>query len=119
MQKKHLELAYTLLSQTELNLAEARIRDTFIKELSAKLESFYEEKKKIIETLADKDENGAPIIQGEMYKMTNMDTFNQELNTLLSELVSLEVSDQVKNIIRKTNYKPKVGEMELIDEILA
>jgi hypothetical protein len=36
----------------------------------------------------------------------------------MNEKVDLDITVDIKQLAERTNYKPKVGEMEVIDEIL-
>lgn len=123
MQKKHLELFYNLLKGTDgvLNLSESRIRDSVMKTVEQPLIQFGEDRKKIYETFCDKDENGKPDIADGKYKFTDpvLPEVNKELKTLYEEPVNLTLIAGVKEILEKTNYTPKYGEMELVDEIIS
>lgn len=128
LKKKHLELTITLIDKTELSLADSRIRDRSIKALLEQYKTFTEEKGKVLEKFCDKDEEEKPITTAlengsVQYTFTGegaLDNVTKEINTLLEEEVDIEGDNtKIKEFIEATNYKPKVGEMELIDEILA
>lgn len=112
MKKEALEVTYKVLEVTDLSLADARIRDAFIRELSNHIKAFYEDKQKIIETYGEKMDDGK-------FKIADTDKFQQEMQTLLEETVEIKPSDKIKEFINNTNYKPKIGEMAIIDEVLA
>lgn len=118
VKKQHLETLYLVVKGTEniLNLSESRKRDAFMKRLTEALETFYKERKVVYEKLCDKNEDGTPSIIENRYTFQNAEEVNKELTTLLEETVELppfEVS-----ILEKTEYKPKIGEAEIIDEII-
>lgn len=119
MQKKHLEVAYQALSETSLSLSQARIRDAILNKLKPVIEQYYQDRKKVFETFCRKDENGKPEIIDDNYKFDQsvQEELVKELNTLLNEEVDIEITDEVKEIINNTNYKPKPFEVELIDQL--
>lgn len=118
VKKQHLETLYLVVKGTEniLNLSESRKRDTFLKPLTEALETFYKERKVIYEKFCDKKEDGTPNIVENRYTFQNAEEVNKELTILLEETVELpplEVS-----ILEKSEYKPKIGEAEVIDEFI-
>ena len=118
VKKQHLETLYLVVKGTEniLNLSESRKRDTFLKPLTEALETFYKERKVIYEKFCDKNEDGTPNIVENRYTFQNAEEVNKELTILLEETVELpplEVS-----ILEKSEYKPKIGEAEIIDELI-
>lgn len=126
LEKKYLELLFNLLKETEgeLNLADSRIRDSFIKPLAEVTETYFKDRAKIYEAFCLKKEDGSIdfLVKGEttsyQFPPEKLDEINQELITLGDELVDLPNSEKIKDFINKTKYSPKVGEMESIDEIL-
>ncbi len=115
MKNKHLELLAEMLSKTELDFTQARIRDKYLKEVGIFFSEKEENRKKILESFGtiNKDKN--------VYEFENNEVFKNaldELNKLSEEATSLAITLEIKEMIEKTNYKPKVGEMEIIDEIL-
>lgn len=121
--KKHLELLALLVKEVELNLADARVRDSVFKQLVDHITEFGEAKKKIIETFCNKDEDGKPLIEDNKYsfKTEVIDDLNKEFDVLVGEEVEIKLdsTDKLKEIIEKTSYKPKTGEMEQIDTIIS
>ncbi len=121
--KKYLELLAILIKEAELNLSDARLRDSVFKQLVSHLEDFGEAKKKIIETFCNKDEEGKPLIEDNKYsfKTEVIENLNKEFDVLVQEEVELKLddTDKLKEIIEKTSYKPKTGEVEQIDTIIS
>ena len=121
--KKHLEIFYLTLKGTEgeLTLSEGRIRDNFMKPLGEAYETFVKERTAIYEEFCDKDKDGKPDIADGNYHFSKKVTakVNKELTTLFDEEVELKETKGLKEIVERTQYKPKVGEAEVIDEILA
>lgn len=120
--KSHLEAFFLAIKGTEgvLSLPEARIRDPFFKQLTEVTAQFEQERKAVYEKYCNKDAEGAPETIDDQYKFENdvLELLNGELEILYAEEVALEVPEQLKNILEKTEYKPKAGEAEIIDEIL-
>jgi len=122
--KQCLEVFFLTLKGTEdvLNLAESRVRDAFMKKVATELDTFYADRKKIYEKFCDKDEQGKPIITDDKYTFlnANMEELNKELQTLADEEVEIptDKSEEIKSFIEKTEYKPRIGQSELIDKIL-
>lgn len=122
MKNKHLEIIFKALQETKLSLADARIRDAFMKPLVEKLKEYEENKTKIFIEYCVKDDDGKPVQEKpNTYKFEGEDTIkkvNEEIETLLNEEVKLELTDKLKDFINQTEYKPLVGEVELLDEAL-
>lgn len=125
LEKKYLEVLFQALRGTEgvLSLTEARIRDLFFKQVTPALETFYEHRKKIYDQFCTKKEDGTPDIKNDLYTFPKdvVPEMQKEIDTLLAETVELTVpfADSIKKIIERTEYKPKQGEAEMIDEIVA
>lgn len=120
--KKYLELFFNILSETDLGLADARLRDSVVKSLQEPFKDYNLARKTIYETFCNKTEDGKPDIQDDKYHFSPdvTESVNKELITLLEEEVSIVVEnpEKLKEILENTSYKPKVGEAEAIDVIL-
>jgi len=121
--KKCLEVCFLSLKETELSLADSRVRDAFLKELTKAVKTFYAERKVVMEKFCTKNEDGTP-------KLGENDEFHFEpevvadLSTELQTLIDEEVEipgdkEKIAAILNETKYKPKFGEVELIDLLLA
>lgn len=123
LQKKELELLFNLLKDTSPNLADARIRDSFMKPLSEYLDIFLKDREEIYKAYCEKKEDGTPDVKDGKYffKPEELNTINKELQTLTDETVEVLTGapEKIKELIENTNYSPKVGEVEAIDEIIA
>lgn len=123
LQKKYLEVFYKTVVGTEgvLTLAEGRVRDSFMKPLTEVTKQLEEDRKKIYETYCEKDKTGNPDITDDQYHFKTKDVpkVNKELIALYDEEVELPDEKRMKDIIERTQYKPKVGETEQIDFILS
>lgn len=121
VKKKKLEVLFNVVKGTEgaLSLAESRSRDGFIKPLQDATQTFIVDRNKIYDTFATKrEEKGDGMISWEI-PPEKTEEIKTELSVLLEEEVDIEAPANLKDIIEKTNYKPKVGEAEVIDEIIA
>lgn len=127
IQKRYLILLGSMLNECKgLNLKDARLRDSFGKQVSVPLNTFYGERTKIFQEFCDKDEKtGKPVIpEGDSgktqyrFSMENKDKMTAELEILLGEEIELTPPEDIKRIIEGTEYKPQVGETEVIDELL-
>ena len=56
--KKCLEVCFLTLKETELSLADSRIRDAFMKKLEESINTFYIDRKKVLEKFCKKNEDG-------------------------------------------------------------
>lgn len=123
LQKKYLPSFFLILKGTEgqLTLPEARIRDRFIPILVEQT-SLYEDKERrtIYEKFCLKHEDGSPDVQGDEYHFPRevIEDMKKEVATLNDEEVTLDIPDGIKEIMEKSAYKPKIGEVEQIDHII-
>lgn len=113
-------MLYLSLRDSSLKLADARIRDLFLKPLGEALDQFQKDRTKIYEEYCDKNEEGKPDIKDSKYHFAPglLSTINDELKTLLDEEVELSPDPKIKAFIESSNYEPKAGETEIIDIIL-
>lgn len=132
VKKSHLEVLFHSLKGTEgvLTLAESRIRDSFIKPVAEATETYFKDRTKIYETFCIKKEDGTPdfIVTKDkdgvdqtsyQFPPEKLEEINKELITLSEEEVSFEDNEKLKEILEKTEYKPKVGETALLDEVIS
>jgi len=121
VKKQYLETLFNFIKGTDeqLTLSESRKRDAFLKEIAPVLETFYADRKVIYEKFAVKDASGKPDIVNDKYSFEKevIEELGKELTLLFEEEV--EISNLPKDIVDKSEYKPKVGEVEIIDNLLA
>lgn len=121
VKKQYLETLFNFIKGTDeqLTLSESRKRDAFLKEIAPVLETFYADRKVIYEKFAVKDASGKPGIVNDKYSFEKevIEELGKELTLLFEEEV--EISNLPKDIVDKSEYKPKVGEVEIIDNLLA
>lgn len=123
IKKSQLETLILLTKGTEgvLGLPEARIRDAFLKPIWEVYGTFEKDKQAIYTTFCIKDEHGKPVlVGGDKYEFPpeKVEEINNELDTLFNEEVTVESNPLIKALLEKSQYKPKVGQAEIIDEIL-
>ena len=123
VQKQHLQTFLDVLMGTQgvLNLADSRIRDMFMKKIVAFIETYTEEKNKIYAQFALKKEDGTPDIDDGNYHFDPKDVIqiNEELMILAKEEVELSGVSKIKSFIEQSEYKPRAGDAEIIDELLS
>ena len=127
VKKQHLEIFFLTLRGTDgvLSLADARIRDAFMKPLGEAVDTMVADRTKIYEKFCDKDEDGKPDTAEGMYHFSPdiRAEADAELKTLMNEEADVEIKwgvtpAKIKEIMEKSDYKPKYGEAEVIDEII-
>ena len=122
--KKQLNLLVGVLAETKPHFVEARLRDKVIKLLLIESTQFDEDRVKICKDLCIKDEKGEPLMKGNIFDFTpeNMTKFQEEFKILSDEEIKLPLDgneqQRLLKLIETTEYLPKVGEVEMIDEIL-
>lgn len=126
MKLKKLSLALLFLTaketEGELSLQEARVRDTFLNEIKQDLRTFEEDRKVIYEKFCVIDEKtGKCDLSDGNYHFdpNNLDIINKELRTLYDEEVEVPIDPKINIVLSKSKYKPKVGEVEIIDNFLS
>lgn len=123
LQKKELEIIFLALSETKPSLADARIRDPFLKELGTAIENLNKEKTEIYLEYCDKDDEKNPTVIDGKYHFQDevINKVNGELITLVEEEVEISCKnpEKLKELIEDTAYSPKPGEVEIIDSFIA
>lgn len=115
MKNKHLETIKNTLIHTQLNFTQARVRDAFVKSIEEKQKEVSESSKKILESLGTLDQKTGLY---EFEKDENRVKALAELDILGSEDSTLEISDEIKEFGKSSNYKVGYKEVEIIDEVL-
>jgi len=126
IKKLQLEAIFNMLKSTDgaLSFKDARVRDQILKPLSEQLKTYFDDREKIYKAFCIKKEDGTPDLKnGNQYQFETkkLDEINKELLTLSEEEVDLYVTDDVakfREIMLKSEYKPKVGESELIESVI-
>lgn len=123
IQKKYLEVLFCAVRDcTGLGLVEARVRDSFLLEITPAVDKFFVDRKKIYEHFCNKKADGTPdLLEGTKYVFAPEVTkeINEALEVLFAEEEEIAVTDgTIAKFISATEYKPKVGESKMIDEII-
>lgn len=123
IKKSNLVPIFLFVKGTEgtLSLKESRERDIFIKPFFEVVKTYEQDREKIYKEFCIKNENGEPDLKdGKSYQFPTekLDELNKELETLNTEEVEVNVYALTKEVLEKSEYKPKVGETEIIDEFL-
>lgn len=123
LKKSKLELLFNFTKATDgaLTLAESRARDTFIKPLVDLTQTYLNDRDAIYKEFCFKNEDGTPDLKdGNQYQFDrkNLEEINKEVEILGNEEVDVIVPANLKEILEKSTYMPKIGEAEIIDEIL-
>lgn len=128
VKKGNLEVFFLVLRETDgiLNLADARVRDAFMKPLGVEVDAMVADRIKIYEMYCKKKEDGTPDVNDGNFHFSkeNSPIADKELIALYGEEVEVEFKwgvspSKLKEIIEKSKYMPKYGEVEKIDEVLA
>lgn len=99
-------------TQEKLDFADARVRDKFLKSLAPEIQLYYEARDKLLISLADR-------IEGEENRFNLTPKFLEEEKILNEETIELPDEPKLKEFIELSEYKPKIGEMDLVDSILS
>lgn len=127
VKKSQLEVFFKTLRATEgiLSLADARVRDAFMKPLGVAVESMAEDRRKIYEKFSIKDEEGKPDTQDGQYHFPQdiVEEVNKELELFSQEMVEIPftwgvTASKLSEIMEKSQYKPLYGEADTIDEVI-
>lgn len=124
LEKKYLPVFLKTLQATNLNLIDSRIRDDFHKELFETTRDFEIAEQAVFKEFCIKNKDGEPemTVSGQ-YQFTlgeNSDNATKEREVLLAEEIELNPKNpaKIKEFLNLSEYKPKVGEIEMIDFIL-
>lgn len=123
IKKSSLEVLFNFAKGTEgiLSLSESRIRDSFLKPLVDSTTDFIQDRNKIYETFSSTKEELPDNQVTYHFPTEKQEEVQAEVNLLLQEEVEVNFSDnpqQIKSILEKSEYKPKIGETEVFDAIL-
>jgi hypothetical protein len=120
--KRELEPIFLAVKGTEgvLSLKDARVRDSFMKPLTEALMSFEKERNAVYDQFCIKTEDGQPDLSDGSYHFDKgeIEKVNEELKTLIAEPVELTPPAGLKEILERSEYKPRVGEVEIIDSFI-
>lgn len=121
MKKGNLELLFTVLENVKLPLAEARVRDAFLRKAMPDLVAFHEDRLKIATKFCKKDKNKEPIMNENgdyLFEGDSIKKFDKEYNILAAETIELILTKDIVKFMEKTTYEPKPGETHFIDDMI-
>ena len=95
-----------VLATKELKLSSAYVVAKNIKALSVIEELINNKRKSIINMYAEKDENGNIVSNENGIRITDMNRFNDEINTLLSEELEIELTKIKMSDIENITISP-------------
>ena len=108
-----------------LSLADARVRDAFMKPLGVQVDDMVADRKKIYERFSKKNPDGTPnTADGNFhFEADILEVLNKELEIFANEEVEVEfvwgvTGGKLRDIMEKSQYKPMYGEVQEIDEII-
>lgn len=130
IKKKHLEVLGSAIKSVNCDsFKEGRVRDAFYRSLHPFIIAFYSDRAEIFNKLCIKDadgnpvrelgENGKPRMETFKFDVQNQGALNAEMETLVEEEIEIEAYDELKKHLEASEYKPKFGEAELLDEVIA
>lgn len=113
LKKSHLEVFVKALQATEdvLTFPESRVRDSFLKKLLESYQDYMTFRDELLIKLASP-------IEGKVNMYTFTPEYLKELEVLNEEETELPDEPKIKEFLEKTTYKPKVGEADLLDDII-
>lgn len=97
LRKEEAEPLAKYLQDLELRNKVSRLRNKFIKKLTAIQKEMEEDRIELAKEHAELDESGEPIVNENEYKIIDRTAFFDELNSLVNEEVSIEVGDFSNN----------------------
>ncbi len=125
LKKSQIDLLLKTIGNSHVVFAEARLRDSIGKTLVELYEKFEEVRLTICKELATKNEAGEPVEKEGMYIFTDEArvTLKEKVGVLMDEEVDIPLKSvdaaRLRRIVEVTEYKPEVGEVAMIEDILA
>lgn len=97
LQKSEAQPLVTFLQKPELKNKVARLRNKFVKKLTAIVSELDEERIELCKEHADKDENGEAIVNDNQYQVQDIEALNADIQDLYKEEVAIEVGEYSNN----------------------
>lgn len=97
LQKVEAQPLADFLQKPELKNKVARLRNKFVKKLTAIVEELDEERIELCKEHADKDENGEAIVNNDQYQVQDLEALNADIQDLYKEEVAIEVGEYSNN----------------------
>lgn len=97
LQKSEAQPLAEFLQKPELKNKVARLRNKFVKKLTAIVEELDEERIELCKEHADKDEKGEAIVNDNQYQVQDVEALNAEIQELYAEEVAIEMGEYSSN----------------------
>ena len=97
LQKSEAQPLAEFLQKPELKNKVARLRNKFVKQLTAIVAELDEERIELCKEHADKDANGEAIVNDNQYQVQDMEALNKEIQELYAEEVAIEMGEYSSN----------------------
>lgn len=97
LQKVEAQPLVEFLQKPELKNKVARLRNKFVKKLTAIVAELDEERIELCKEHADKDENGEAIVNDNQYQVQDLEALNADIQELYKEEVAIEVGEYSNN----------------------
>lgn len=97
IKKQEAQPLVEFLQKPELKNKVARLRNKFVKKLTAIVAELDEERIDLCKEHADKDENGEAIVNDNQYQVQDMEALNADIQDLYKEEVAIEVGEYSDN----------------------
>ena len=97
IEKQEAQPLVEFLQKPELKNKVARLRNKFVKKLTAIVAELDEERIDLCKEHADKDENGEAIVNDNQYQVQDIEALNADIQDLYKEEVAIEVGEYSNN----------------------
>lgn len=97
LQKSEAQPLMEFLQKPELKNKVARLRNKFVKKLTAIVAELDEERIELCKEHADKDDKGEAIVIDNQYQVLDMEALNDDIQELYKEEVAIEVGEYSNN----------------------
>ena len=97
LQKSEAQPLVEFLQKPGLKNKVARLRNKFVKKLTAIVAELDEERIDLCKEHADKDENGEAIVNDNQYQVQDLEALNADIQDLYKEEVAIEVGEYSNN----------------------
>ena len=97
IEKQEAQPLAEFLQKPELKNKVARLRNKFVKKLTAIVAELDEERIELCKEHADKDENGEAIVNNDQYQVQDLEALNADIQDLYREEVAIEVGEYSNN----------------------
>lgn len=104
LQKQEAQPLVDFLQKPELKNKVARLRNKFVKKLTAIVAELNEERIDLCKEHSDKDDKGEVIVNDNQYQVQDMEALNADIHDLYKEEVAIEVGEYSNNFAPLFEY---------------